>query len=84
MSLGERKLPLAFIYDGSAYYFDLDCFDDAYSTIVVSGSETTSGREANEALLRAVRTYGEHRGSVWIAKWFKDCVAYELEHGQER
>lgn len=76
---------MAFAYDGTAYYFDLDCFDDARSTIALlpDGGEVT-GIEANKALIGAVHDYGKSRGSVWIANWFKDCVAYELEHRQEQ
>lgn len=72
-------IPLAFVYDGTVYYFDVDGFDDAKTTVALPvGGEPIEGKEANDMLVSAVHRYGAERHKVWIAKWFTDCVANEL------
>lgn len=77
-----NMLPLAFVYDDVAYYFDIDELDDAKTTLAVStdGAQIT-GLDANKALVSAIHRYGEERHKVWMSKWFADCVSYELEEG---
>lgn len=75
-----QVIPLAFVYDDTAYYFDVDGFDDAKTTVAVrKGGGVVEGLAANRALVDAVHKYGAERKRVWMAKWFKDCVAAELE-----
>lgn len=73
-----RILPLAFVYDDTAFYFDVDGYDDAATTIEVKEGQTIMGIEANRDLVASIQRYGEKRGKVFIAKFFADCVANEL------
>lgn len=75
-----QVLPLAFVYGDTAYYFDVEGFDDAHTTVAVHmGDDPVEGKVANDMLVSAVRAYGRERHRVWIAKWFKDCVLNELD-----
>lgn len=79
-----ETLPLAFVYDGTSYYFDVDAFDDNRTTVAVdSEGKRTEGIEANRMLVAAINKYGQERADVWIARWFADIVAYALE-GEDR
>lgn len=77
---GASVVPIAFVYDGYAFYFDMDAIDDSKTTIAVNRAtgEPIYGLEANQKLVASIQRYGEERGEVWIARWFADSVAYEL------
>jgi hypothetical protein len=74
----ERTYPLAFVYDGIAYYYAVLEYDDTKTTIMVDGKKVYTGQEASDNLVKAIHKYGAKRGEVWIAHFFRDCVAHEL------
>lgn len=76
-SADGRVMPLVFAYHGVAYYFDVDAIFDAQSTVCIDMADgsVTEGIEANQALVRDVRAYGNAHDDVWIAPEFRDSVA---------
>lgn len=77
-------LPLAFVYEQRAYYFDPEVFFDSDSTAhtAFDGTDAVEGIAANKELDSAVRRYVSERGDVWISADFREQVAY-IANGEE-
>lgn len=78
VSINGTTMPLAMVYKNVGYYFDIDAYDDAASTVVKTSTKTIIGLEANKALIQAIHEYDNERKKIWFADWFRELVVIEL------